>query len=132
MNYFNFGNSAEVETRRKIHKMIKAIKDITSYTRLEELKLDRFQLRRIVAIIQNKDEEETYIVHLKMERPLFTSRGRSYYTGERLFFKPNNLDNFNVVFTIGIKYYIYSTRLKYNIYFSATFVLPFFLKNNKK
>ena len=60
MNYFNFGNSAEVETRRKIHKMIKAIKDITSYTQLEELKLDRFHLRRIVAIIQNKNEEEIY------------------------------------------------------------------------
>ena len=51
MNYINFGNSAEEETRRKIHKMIKAIKDITSYTQLEELKLDRFHLRRIVAII---------------------------------------------------------------------------------
>ena len=51
MNYFNFGNSAEVETRRKIHKMIKAIKDITSYTQLEELKVDRFHLRRNVAIV---------------------------------------------------------------------------------
>ena len=51
------------------------------------------------------------MVHLKMERLLFTSRGRSYYTGDRFFFQPNDLDNFNVVFTIGLKYYIYSTRL---------------------
>ena len=51
MNYFNFGNSAEEATRRKIHQMIKAIKDITSYTQLEELKVDRFHLRRNVAIV---------------------------------------------------------------------------------
>ena len=78
MNYFNFGNSAEVETRRKIHKMIKAIKDITSYTRLEELKLDRFQLRRIVAIIQNKDEEE--IENFVYKLISFISKWRDLYS----------------------------------------------------
>ena len=77
MNYFNFGNSAEVETRRKIHKMIKAIKDITSYTRLEELKLDRFHLRRIVAIIQNKDEEE--IENFVYKLISFISKWRDLY-----------------------------------------------------
>ena len=78
MNYFNFGNSAEVETRRKIHKMIKAIKDITSYTQLEELKLDRFHLRRIVAIIQNKHEEE--IENFIYELISFISKWRELYS----------------------------------------------------
>ena len=78
MNYINFGNSAEEETRRKIHKMIKAIKDISSYTQLEELKLDRFHLRRIVAIIQNKDEEE--IENFIYELISFISKWRDLYS----------------------------------------------------
>ena len=113
MNYINFGNSAEEETRRKIHKMIKVIKDITCYTQLKELKLDRFHLRRIVAIIQNKNEEEIYqlISFISKWRDLYSQAESDPITLVKDFFHPNDIDNFNVVFTIGLKYYIYSTGL---------------------